>query len=215
MRTVLDHLVIACADLDQGSAWVRSKLGVEPEPGGKHATMGTHNRLLRLGARQYLEILAIDPDAEPPPGARWLGLDERGIRARAAKEPFLLTWIAATDDLEEAVARVPELGTIHELARGAVRWRMALPEGGDLPFDGVMPTLIQWLEGHPCDRLEDRGCELASLDLQHPQASGIAMTLQVLEFEAWDSVTAGPKRLVARLRAPSGDVTLADGSSAV
>ena len=208
MRTVLDHLVFACADLDQGSEWVRSKLGVEAEEGGKHATMGTHNRLLRLGPRQYLEILAIDPDAEPPSGPRWLGLDERGVRERARREPFLLTWIASTDDLDEAIARVPELGTIRELSRGGLRWRMALPEGGELAFEGVMPTLIQWVEGHPGARLEDRGVELTSLELRHPSAAEVAMTLQVLEFERWDSVEAGPNRMAAGVRGPLGDVTL-------
>ena len=95
MRTTLDHIVIACADLEQGTAWLRERLGVDPQPGGKHAAMGTHNTLLRLGPRHYLELLAIDPDAEAPPQARWFGLDERGIRERAAREPFLLTWVAS------------------------------------------------------------------------------------------------------------------------
>ena len=211
MKTVLDHIVIACGDLEQGSAWLHAKLGVEPEEGGKHTTMGTHNRLLKLGPRQYLEILAIDPDADPPAFPRWLGLDERSIRERAANDPFLLTWVASTDDLDEAVARVSELGTIQEFARGPFRCRMALPEGGSLAFDGVMPTLIQWREGHPCDRLEDRGCELIFLESRHPAASDIAMTLQVLEYEAWDSVEAGPRRLAVGVRGPLGLITL-DGA---
>ncbi|HET9250949.1 MAG TPA: VOC family protein [Candidatus Eisenbacteria bacterium] len=210
MKTVLDHIVIACAGLAQGSAWLREKLGVEPEEGGKHATMGTHNRLLRLGARQYLELLAVDPDADPPDHPRWFGLDERGIRERAAREPFLLTWVAATDDLDEATARVPELGAAQELSRGALRWRIALPEGGVLPFDGVLPAVIQWVEGHPCDRLEDRGCEILSLEWRHPSASDIAMTLQVLEFEAWDAVEAGPKRFAAGIRCPRGEIIVTD-----
>lgn len=209
MKTVLDHLVIACGDLEQGSAWLRERLGVEPEPGGKHAAMGTHNRLLRLGPRRYLELLAIDPEADPPAHARWFGLDERGIRERAAREPFLLTWVAATDDLGEAVARVPELGAIQEFSRGSFRWRIALPEGGGLLLDGVMPALIQWLGGaHPCDRLEDRGCELLSLAMRHSEASGVAMTLQVLEFEGWDVVEPGARMLAARVRGPAGVVTL-------
>ena len=212
MKTVLDHIVIACGDLEQGSAWLRAKLGVDPEEGGKHEAMGTHNRVLRLGPRHYLELLAVDPEADSPVHPRWLGLDERGIRDRAVREPFLLTWIASTDDLNEATARVPELGTIQELQRGALRWRMALPEGGVLAYEGVMPTIIQWVAGHPCDRLADRGCELLSVEWRHPSAADIAMTLQVLEFEAWDSVEAGPKRIAARIRGSLGDVTLSDGA---
>lgn len=110
----------------------------------------------------------------------------------AAREPFPLSWVGATDDLGEAVARVPELGAIQTLSRGALRWRIALPEDGSLPFDGVMPALIEWLGGaHPCDRLEDRGCELVSVAMRHPAASEVAMMLQVLEYEGWDTVEGG------------------------
>ncbi len=41
-------------------------LGIAPGPGGVHPFMGTHNRLLRLGPRLYLELIAIDPDAPAP-----------------------------------------------------------------------------------------------------------------------------------------------------
>jgi len=206
VKTTLDHIVIACADLEQGTAWLRERLGVDPQPGGKHAAMGTHNTLLRLGPRHYLELLAIDPDAEAPPQARWFGLDERGIRERAAREPFLLTWVASTDDLDEAVARVPELGEIREASRGALRWRIALPEGGGLAHEGVMPTVLQWNGAHPCDLLEDRGCELVTLGLTHPSGSEIAMTLQVLEYAGWDAVETGPSRNEATLRTAAGSV---------
>ena len=49
MTIELDHLVIVADSLEQGAAWCASTLGVEPGPGGRHALMGTHNRLLRLG----------------------------------------------------------------------------------------------------------------------------------------------------------------------
>ena len=49
MNVELDHLVIVADSLEQGAAWCASTLGVEPGPGGRHALMGTHNRLLRLG----------------------------------------------------------------------------------------------------------------------------------------------------------------------
>ncbi|MEO7742546.1 MAG: VOC family protein [Usitatibacter sp.] len=45
----LDHLVIAAATLEEGVRYVEAQLGVTMGPGGKHATMGTHNRLLSLG----------------------------------------------------------------------------------------------------------------------------------------------------------------------
>jgi len=64
-RPALDHLVIAAATLDEGVAGCEATLGVTPAPGGRHALIGTHNRLLALGgegfARACLEIIAIEP----------------------------------------------------------------------------------------------------------------------------------------------------------
>ena len=62
----IDHLVVVADNLDQGVAWCQATLGVAPGPGGRHANMGTHNRLLALGSAtfpaSYLEILAIQLD---------------------------------------------------------------------------------------------------------------------------------------------------------
>jgi catechol 2,3-dioxygenase-like lactoylglutathione lyase family enzyme len=44
-----DHLVLAARDLDAAAAWLEDHLGVTLAAGGKHARMGTHNRLLGLG----------------------------------------------------------------------------------------------------------------------------------------------------------------------
>ena len=48
LTPVFDHLVVAARTLEEGAAWVEARLGVAPVPGGKHPTMGTHNRLLRI-----------------------------------------------------------------------------------------------------------------------------------------------------------------------
>ena len=71
-----DHLIIGAHTLEQGAAYIEELLGVKPQAGGRHAAMGTHNMLLRLGARAYLEIIAIDPAGETPQRPRWFGLDD-------------------------------------------------------------------------------------------------------------------------------------------
>ena len=65
MRAVLDHLVVAAATLEQGEDYIESRLGARPLRGGKHVAMGTHNSLLRLGEKTYLEVIAVDPDGKP------------------------------------------------------------------------------------------------------------------------------------------------------
>ena len=86
LRSALDHLVVVCRDLAQGAAWLRERTGVEPQPGGKHKLMGSHNALLRLGARTYLELLAIDPAAAQPARPRWFGLDAPDLQAALRRD---------------------------------------------------------------------------------------------------------------------------------
>ena len=57
---VLDHLAVSAATLEEGAGWIGERLGVAVEGGGRHAEMGTHNRLLSLGDL-YLEVIAVDP----------------------------------------------------------------------------------------------------------------------------------------------------------
>ena len=157
----MDHLVVAARTLDEGSAWIEAKLGVAPGPGGKHATMGTHNRLLHIGAGRYLELMAIDPEAPAPGRPRWFDLDDPGVRAELARGPALIHWVERTDDLERALRDHPEPLEILSFARGDYRWRMGIRRDGRRPGGGTLPTLIQW-EGslHPADALPDRGCRL-------------------------------------------------------
>jgi len=81
----VDHLVVAARSLEEGVAWCETTLGVTPGPGGKHAFMGTHNRLLKIATEAYpaayLEIIAIDTDAPPPGRPRWFGLDTLELSA--------------------------------------------------------------------------------------------------------------------------------------
>jgi hypothetical protein len=79
-----DHLIIGAHTLEQGAAFIEALLGVQPQAGGRHVAMGTHNRVLKLGARAYLEVIAIDPAAAAPSRPRWFGLDDANIRRKCA-----------------------------------------------------------------------------------------------------------------------------------
>jgi hypothetical protein len=205
----VDHLVLACADLAQGAAHVRARLGVDVQPGGRHLLMGTHNALLRLGPRTYLELIAIDPagSAQRP---RWFGLDTASVRTRMAKGPFLLTWVAACSDVAAAAALDPGFGEVIAASRGAFSWRITVPADGSLNRDGVMPTLIQWNgDAHPCDGLDDRGCALRELALRHPQARRIEALFDGLKLEGPLALREGEARIAARIDTPGGVVELA------
>jgi len=204
----LDHLVVACQTLDEGAMCLNATLGVEAQPGGVHSRMGTHNRLLRLGPRQYLELLAPNPEATDLEGSRWFGLDEPATLARLQKGPFLLTWVARAQDLESAVSRFPALGRVRAFERGSFRWDLTLPAGPP-SFDGVLPILIRWQgETHPADKLENRGCELRSLSVSHADVDGLRSILEGLGLDGVVRVRHGPPSIHAVVRSPRGDVEL-------
>ena len=125
----------------------------------RHAMMGTHNAVLKLGPKLYLELLAIDPEAPAPPRPRWFELDQPAMRAALATGPRLIAWAARTDDLDDALMRatIPP-GIATPMTRGDLAWRITVPEDGMRPEGGVLPVLIQWTGAtHPCERLPESG----------------------------------------------------------
>ena len=206
-----DHLIVGAHTLEQGAAFIKAILGVQPQAGGPHVTMGTHNLVLKLGARVYLEVIAIDPAAAVPPRPRWFGLDDANIRAQLRERPRLLTWAARTHDINDAVKQCPiALGSVHSMERGAYQWRITIPDDGALLCAGLLPALIQWdCATHPADNLEDRGYVLASLDGEHPDAAKVAAALAELGLgNIIAPVKARNARLAATIRGARGVCTI-------
>lgn len=202
----IDHIAITAPTLEAGAELVRLALRVEPQAGGAHARMGTHNLLLRLGDSVYLEVIAPDPTAPPPSRPRWFALDT--LAANAA--PALATWIARTTDIEASVAACSEpLGNIEAMSRGALNWLITIPDDGALRLHGVAPALIEWqAAAHPAARLQDHGLSLIKLDLFHPEPERIARLLLSLGLDSQVAVhpstgERGP-RLVAHINTPQG-----------
>jgi hypothetical protein len=160
----LDHLVVAARRLEEGARWVEERLGVASVAGGKHPLMGTHNRLLSLGRRRYLEIISIDPEAPPPGRARWFDLDSPTLGAALERGPALIHWVERTDDIERDLRGVAGM-EILSASRGPYRWRIGVPRDGTRPAGGARPTLIQWEGGrHPAADLPASGCELLAFE---------------------------------------------------
>jgi catechol 2,3-dioxygenase-like lactoylglutathione lyase family enzyme len=88
VRARVDHIVLGVADLDRAVQDFERMTGVRPVPGGKHPA-GTHNALVSLGDRIYLELLAVQPGATPPEHLRALA----GLR-----RPTPIAWAVTSDD---------------------------------------------------------------------------------------------------------------------
>lgn len=207
----IDHLVVAAATLAQGCDWVESGLGARPQPGGRHEAMGTHNALLRIGPRRYLEVIAIDPGGTRPTRPRWFDLDEPRMRGLLAEGPRLVHFVARVTDIEAFKARSPiDLGDVVPMTRGERRWRITVPADGHLPGRGLVPTLIEWPDGsHPAETLPDRGFSLVALAGEHPDPAPIRAAIARLSLDEDVKVTYGQSpRLAAMIRTPRGIVTL-------
>jgi len=182
MPTVeLDHLIIGCLALDDGAAAVERRLGRALGPGGVHPVMETHNRLMPLAERIYLEVIAPIPGkaAERP---RWFGLDDPAMRTGLAAEPRLVAFAVRTDDIQALAVRLPASpGTVHRMSRGALSWQVAIPDDGLPVAGGAIPLVIAWEPGrHPLDAMDPPALSLESLVIRHPQPGFAARVAEAL-----------------------------------
>lgn len=194
---LLDHLAVAGETLEEASAHIEQALGVSLQAGGKHERFGTYNRLLGLKDGLYLEAIAIDPQAPNPERTRWFNLDQFN------GAPRLSNWICKVPDIAASLELFPDgVGTPIDLTRGALRWQMAVPPNGRLPFDNLFPALIQWHgDLHPAQMLQDSSCRLDRLVVFHPDALDLAKLLGALDRVVFDT---GPAALLAEFDTPHG-----------
>ena len=224
MSLQLDHLVVVADTLEQGVVWCTSKLGVEPGPGGRHALMGTHNRLAKLRgssfAEAYLEIIAIDPAAAAPSRVRWFGMDTPALREAAQAAPRLVHWVARTNSLDEVRRRLvaagcdpgPALAAERDTPQGVLRWRITVPDDGKPLARGAVPTLIEWSGRHPSQAMPDQGVELLGVELGGvPPCAADALDLADVPGVRLAREAAAPPIRV-RLRGPRGELLLDGGS---
>ena len=218
MNTHLDHLVVAAHSLEQGVAWCEATLGVSPGPGGRHPLMATHNRLAKIATADfpdaYLEIIAIDPQADPPGRARWFGLDDPALQARIrASGARLVHAVARTTQLDMQRWALITMGLKpgnpvragRDTPEGPLAWQILVRDDGALECAGALPTLIQWEGRHPAQAMPDSGLALRSLALR-----GVPDSVRdVLKLRGVD-VQSGPgPALRAELVTPKGLVELA------
>jgi Glyoxalase-like domain len=211
----LDHLVVAASTLAEGRAWAKAVLRVEVPLGGQHRVMHTHNAVTALGGGTYLEIIAVDPERPVAERPRWFGLDDTAMRERLqATGPQLITWVASTPDLAGLVAHAAigdgavDLGQVLPMARGDLRWQIAVRPDGTMPESGLVPTCIEWPAGpHVSARMADFGVRLQQLAVHTPEPDRFSAILTQLGARGLVEVVPDDEpRLAATLRLPDGSL---------
>lgn len=195
----LDHIAISGESRDEARAYVEDALGLAMQAGGQHARFGTHNHLMGMQDGLYLEAISIDPEAPQPDRPRWFDLD------RFSGAPRLTNWICSVNDIAAATEHWPKAGTPIALERGELRWQMAVPASGILPFDGLFPPLIEWAGSlHPAKMLEPKALTLVSLTIRHPAAEELESLLGPICGGTVRFETSQETSLIAEFDTPHG-----------
>lgn len=203
----VDHLVMACADLDSGIRELENLTGVTASGGGRHPAWGSHNALIGLGPRTYLEVIAPDPGSTVPA--------DRRPEVFTSPGPGLLNgWVAVCEDIPGARARARQFGMElggpidgrRERADGTVlEWVLTDPSVRHL--DGLVPILIDWGDSpHPASSAPS-GCSLLALELRHPDPGPLVEVLAAIGLSV-TVVKAPVPGLRAILDTPRGVVEL-------
>ena len=224
MASVVDHLVVLAASLEQGCAWSKRVLGVTPGAGGEHPLMGSHNRLVNASSpsfsRAYIEIIAIQPGVSGRRAAgqkRWFDMDDPALQARVAKDgPQLIHFVAGVSDVAAAVKALAAQGldrgdvvqASRQSAAGLLSWRITVRDDGQRLFYGGLPTLIQW-DGtaHPVDVMAPADVTLEALEFSHPRPASLTDAYSAVELTGV-TATQGAPNLRATLMTPLGRVVL-------
>jgi hypothetical protein len=214
MTSPLDHFIWACNDLERASRRFEALTGVRPRYGGVHASGLTHNALVGLGGRCYLEILAPTANSRPEDDDGWSRF------ARAAHEPRLFTYcLRSSLPLAALALRAESLGCGNTVVGANAR---TTPAGTKLRWQWLGPTLerfsrafpffIDWLDTpHPAESfaaaVPDAGIRLVRFAVGHPDAAELSEVLMELGARI-ETYAAPDPQFQVQLDTPLGAVAL-------
>jgi hypothetical protein len=142
----IDHLVVAVRDPDAAAAVLERDAGMTFTGGGRHAAMGTFNRLAFLGDT-YVELIGVFDRALVESSVAF-AVGRASMAVLDEGREGLATWALATDDVAGDAARLraggssigePVAGSRTRPDGGMVRWITAFPPLGP----AEPPFLIQ------------------------------------------------------------------------
>ena len=212
--STIDHIVIGAANLEKATKKVEGLLKTKFSTSGKHSLMATHNRLARLQNSAYMEIIAIDPSASFPKSCfqekRWFSLDSATTQRRLTTGPQPLCWVVAVNNIEQFASNCGyEPGRVTEMSRDDFRWKLTVPDSGELSENGVLPVLIEWPNAkNPAQLMPESGLILKQLLLSHPNPSSIERILSKLDISGPIDVKLGEPALQFSFEKPDGSNVL-------
>ncbi len=204
----LDHILLGCADLEAGIAYVEQSTGVRAMIGGVHPGRGTKNAVLSLGPREYLEIIAPDPNQTglSPENAKFVD------HLKAFRTPAPFEWAAHVDDIEALAGRLEAAGVEFEGPNAGSRNR---PDGRKLhwktlglrnDFGGLLPFFIEWGKDSVHPSVDSpKGCRLESFVVMSNEPTELTGVLSQVGLSVPVQKAEKP-RLRVRIAGPNGAI---------
>jgi hypothetical protein len=164
----LDHIVFGSFTLDEGTKFVENILQAKLSEIGYHKDIGTHNRVIRISEKVYLEVIAIDPKTTKLNNRKWFNLDNSKLQSKLKKSPQVIGYVIENDDMNITKYYDP----FFESSRNIYKWQFAMPTFNNNILDseiieaGMIPSLISWKSDKPVYQMKKNQFELISLEIR-------------------------------------------------
>tara|TARA_B100001287_G_C22567110_1_gene474420 strand:- start:49 stop:699 length:651 start_codon:yes stop_codon:yes gene_type:complete len=168
----LDHIVFGSFTLDEGTKFVENILQAKLSDIGHHIDMGTHNRVIRISERVYLEVIAIDPKTSKLNNRKWFNLDNSKLQSKLKKSPQIIGYVIEKNDINITNYYDP----FFKSSRDIYKWKFAMPTFNNNILDseiidsGMIPSLISWKSDKPVYQMEKNQFELISFEIRLPES---------------------------------------------
>jgi len=205
----IDHIIIAVPDLEHTIQDLSKTLGVTPIYGGKHPR-GTHNALLSLDSRTYVEFIALQP------GVSGSSIGMQGLDG--VTHPTPVGWAVSASSAGAISAALggiglrvtsPQPGSRTTPAGEVLKWETFSIE----PEPAGSPFFITWSPGSPHPATTSpRGCTLTRFEIATPEAKQLQAASSALHLPV-TVVSSSSVRYSVSLQCPAGPVVFETGST--
>ena len=164
----LDHIVFGASTLEEGTEFVENILQAKLSDIGYHKDMGTHNRVIRISEKVYIEVVAIDPKRKNLNNRKWFNLDNSNLQSKLKISPQIIGYVIENKDRNINKYYDP----FFEASRDSYKWQFAMPTFKNNILDseiieaGIIPSLISWKSDKPVYQMKKNQFELISLEIR-------------------------------------------------
>ena len=119
----LDHIVFGASTLEEGTEFIEGILQAKLSDIGYYKDMGTHNRVIRISDKVYLEVIAINLKMSNSKNIKWFNLDKSSLQSKLKKSTQIIGYVIESNDINITKYYDP----FFDASRAKNRWKFAMP----------------------------------------------------------------------------------------